>query len=363
MKIKKIFLRKIFKIKVSIKSVWLYCAYTFKVVPKRSNSKSVYFNVNNPEVYHRYFYTLCKYFLIERYQVYIKKDLTLIYYLSSDVDSSFLFEEQNIFLGKPKSGNYIEFNDQNISPDYFCFLQNNRSSINEYYIPLGQHPYAYLKGYWNEKVDLTGERKKALFFAGNFSKQNYNRSENFKLFNVNNRLEIKNSLDLNENFHFLSTQKQLDDFLKDNLDHKIIFINRQGGNGVEPNRMRYYLSRFDFFFALPGSVMPLCHNIIEAMSAGCIPFLQTGYAKVMRPPLTDGEECISFENLDEIPGKINALFSLSQKEINSMREKVLDYHDKFLNPSGVVGELISGNFNIMYLNAEFHSVRLLEENL
>jgi hypothetical protein len=40
------------------------------------------------------------------------------------------------------------------------------------------------------------------------------------------------------------------------------------------DELRHWLAKFDFYFALPGVVMPFSHNIIEAISVGCIPFIQ-----------------------------------------------------------------------------------------
>ncbi len=54
------------------------------------------------------------------------------------------------------------------------------------------------------------------------------------------------------------------------------------------------LSGMDFVICTPGTSMPFAHNVIEAMSQGCIPILE--YAHYFSPQLEDGLNCLSFSD-------------------------------------------------------------------
>jgi hypothetical protein len=45
--------------------------------------------------------------------------------------------------------------------------------------------------------------------------------------------------------------------------------------------------------------MPLCHNVIEAMSVGTIPIIQKEYA-ALYPNLTDNENAVIFNDLEHL---------------------------------------------------------------
>src|SRR3990167_5062911 len=67
--------------------------------------------------------------------------------------------------------------------------------------------------------------------------------------------------------------------------------------GASPH-IQKELSMFDFFLAPPGVQMPLCHNIIEAIAVGTIPF--TNYYNWFEVPLEDGKNCIAFNDEKEL---------------------------------------------------------------
>jgi hypothetical protein len=97
------------------------------------------------------------------------------------------------------------------------------------------------------------------------------------------------------------------------------------------------LADADFFLSPPGIVMPMCHNLIEAMAVGTIPI--TNYPEWMRPNLVHMENCIVFDDEDDLIRKVKLALSLNESEIARMRANVIDYYRKHLDPRIFVKEL------------------------
>jgi len=97
---------------------------------------------------------------------------------------------------------------------------------------------------------------------------------------------------------------------------------------IDPADWLPTMARADFFLSPPGIVMPMCHNIIEAMAVGTIPI--TSYPEWLDPPLTHGENCIVFGDEDDLVAKITQVLELGQGEIGRMRQNVLDYYRRHM---------------------------------
>jgi len=97
---------------------------------------------------------------------------------------------------------------------------------------------------------------------------------------------------------------------------------------IEPADWLPTVARADFFLSPPGIVMPMCHNIIEAMAVGAIPI--TNYPEWLDPPLTHGENCIAFGNEDDLVAKLTLALNMGQDEIARMRSNVLYYYRRHM---------------------------------
>jgi len=89
----------------------------------------------------------------------------------------------------------------------------------------------------------------------------------------------------------------------------------------------------DFFLALPGVVMPMCHNAIEAMAAGCIPI--TGYPDWFLPRLVDGRDCLAFTGAASLIGAVERALAMPADEVARMRAEVVRHYERHLAPAGV----------------------------
>ena len=110
--------------------------------------------------------------------------------------------------------------------------------------------------------------------------------------------------------------------------------------GIPPRRWLEALAKADFFLACPGVGMPLCHNLIEAMAAGCVPILQ--YAAYLTPPLDDGVTCMAFADARSLGEVVAAVLAMSPERIRGMRANVRRHYQDFLTPGRFSQRLFGG---------------------
>ncbi len=337
--------------------------FLYKLKQKKAKPGKLIFIslLSNP--YGRYLYLLIKFFHIEGYTIYLHGPLKLFYDINKDPHAAHIMREKLIQIGtRPKQASIkLMLDEANLSADYFSFINNNGHYQQSFYVPMSQHPLMYHFGWWNKNLEKV-KRKRSLFMAGNFSETQYNRIENETLFGVLTRAKIYACLN-NKNLLFpVDNLDDLKQFLKSDTDNKILLVNSLTG-GVPMDLLRDGLNSFDFFFAMPGVVMPFSHNIVEAMSAGCIPFIQEHYANLFYPPLQNAVQSITFTGFDNLEEKIKYLFTLPEDEIEFMRNNVIDYYNNFLMPKNVVDRMVNKNFEKIYLQAEGASVAILKKSL
>ncbi len=97
------------------------------------------------------------------------------------------------------------------------------------------------------------------------------------------------------------------------------------------------LAKSDFFFSPPGIVMPMCHNIIEAMAIGCIPI--TNYPEWLHPNLEHGVNCIVFDEKQDLLEQIEAVLAMGEASIASMKQNAIDYYEQFLKKAAFIDQL------------------------
>jgi hypothetical protein len=109
--------------------------------------------------------------------------------------------------------------------------------------------------------------------------------------------------------------------------------------------------------------MPLCHNVIEAMSVGTIPLIEREYAEVMYPNLENKVNAIIFEDLERLNEILEDVFQLKEEKISEMRNHVLKYYENFLSPESVVKNINKSikTKNLIYLQAEHRSVKFIKQ--
>ena len=222
-----------------------------------------------------------------------------------------------------------------------------------FYVPMSMHPYLYKDHYWD--VSYNNEKRfNSVFFGGSFRKDAYHHLTSFRIFPVMNRLEIRERISRMPVAVFPATVDELNEHF---ADGKIIIADRQRFS-ISQAQWRRHLSKFSFFLACPGVSMPMAHNIVEAMSCGCIPIIEEGYASLFIPPLSDGKNALVFnQSARTLEDVLLTALDLPAESVSDMRTKVLSYYESHLTPHAVVSAIENTKPRTIFLNAEAHSVR------
>ena len=112
---------------------------------------------------------------------------------------------------------------------------------------------------------------------------------------------------------------------------------------VDPKDWLPDLSKTDFFICPPGYCMPMCHNVIEAMAVGAIPIIN--YPEWFNPTLEHMENCIVFDDKEDLIRKIEDVLEMGQQTISEMRDKVIDYYENRLRPRTFINNIESREEN------------------
>jgi hypothetical protein len=112
------------------------------------------------------------------------------------------------------------------------------------------------------------------------------------------------------------------------------FVLSDSGSGIPQDRWLSTMATADFFLCPPGIVMPMCHNVIEAMAVGTIPLI--GYPEWFHPNLQHMQNCVVFNGRDDLVEKMRMVLAMQQPQIERMRAAVVDYYDKHLRPETLV---------------------------
>lgn len=225
-----------------------------------------------------------------------------------------------------------------------------------YKVPMPMVDSIYTKSLheWQPDLKSLGANRK-IFFVGNISPEYSVHSSIIEgFFNCFSRIRLIQMI----NQHFSERIHSPINFhdLYDNGIKDIILIDRKIFN-IPHELLRPTMADHAFFLAPAGVIMPLCHNLTEAMSVGCIPILQHGH--LLEPPLVHGHDCLSYSNEEELVHVIMSIPSLDERTIATMRGNVLSYYLDHLTPRAVVSAIrrSADEGGHIYLNAEHYSVQ------
>lgn len=171
---------------------------------------------------------------------------------------------------------------------------------NQFYLPILVHPN--LLGFITpDRLTPESGRKMLAFFAGNMDPEMYDQPHFRTKFGIDNRVEILNCLMEKEFSQAAEKPASLAEFM-DHLNRglyadKIVLVDTKKFQIPQVSWLSI-LGQCRYFIAPPGYSQPFCHNIVEAMSMGCVPI--TGYGHYFRPPLSSGKNALLFGNLEEL---------------------------------------------------------------
>ena len=339
---------------------WLICNLryyhclisTFTIEPKQ---KKLHIDISNL-ILNRHLYNFLKYFDLNDYTVFLPRDKKIInelYIRKGEYKYiSWLLDENILKFGNLKTRNYtlILTKDQ-LSNDYFFSGDNP----NYFFVPMGQYPLNYkFKEVNNWKVINT--RKQSIFMAGNLDRRFYYDMDYNPIFNMLSRRRIYDYLICRGILKKIESLYDLIQYIGGDEDNWVIIIDTQKDFSIEFRDLKKIISEFNFYLALPGTVIPFCHNLIEAMSVGCIPIIQSSYALSLHPQLENNKNALFFETLTDLDKLITKSFSLSDSELKYLQTNVLDYYNSNLIPKSIIQKIEKNNFTKIFIQGGQFSI-------
>lgn len=311
--------------------------------------------------WHRYLHILLHFLQLQGYRVELRHRWRFL----GDWASSDLFRRLRgirLVLRGPRGREGLVITDRKgaagalvITADYFS-LPGERAA--DYRVPMPMADSAYLLGVHEHRPMVAAPRLRAAFFFGNMDRKAYARSEALALFGCMDRNRFLDTIRQGRPDRVLEPAGLEE--IAERGGRDIVLLNRVR-QYIAPKDLPGVLARFDFFLAPSGVVMPLCHNLVEALFAGCIPILQ--HAHLMDPPLIDGVHCLSFRDEAGLLAALDRASALDEERIQAMRAEVRRYYEAHLTPRAVVGRLEALGSGTVRLNGEGASVAELGRKL
>lgn len=333
----------------------------------KDTEKIIYADISNI-LLNRYLYSFLKFFHINGYTVYLPNDINSINILSKKTGefqyASWLLEDGFVKFGLPdrkKSTIWLEA--KNLSNDYYSTLINEADSKSSYHIPMCEYPFLYHSNNWEVSIAIEIPRKRSIFMIGNCDKRFYNTISNTGVFNLPTRYETAVFLYKKKYFKNLDSFEDLINFTSQETDEKLIIIDTSKKFEIDAVELKKVLTAFNYYLALPGIIIPNSHNLVEAMSVGCIPVLHESYADLMEPKLINDQNCFIYDSLEELDSIILKLFLLNEAKIKKMRKDVLFYYEQYLSPYAVVQKIENNKFDEIFIQAEAISLALFKNKI
>ena len=309
--------------------------------------------------YARYFYSFVKFLCLEGFQVRMRPDPATLYALNRAQYGNLVLSEKLVKLsckseGAVSIGDYDS--DKKLLP--FDFDKSVRPGGEEAFdVPMAQHPVMYSRGYWNAPIDSALPRRNAIVFIGNPEHEIYSSLGSDGVFAVITRVRL---------WELLQGARRCSKV----FDEGEISASREGVVLVDSRvckipyeRFRKTVGGFRFFLCAPGAFMPLCHNLIEALSVGTIPVIEAKYASLLYPALVHRENAIVFKDEIDLIIKIEECLHLDDMEAQRLCANVLAYYEAYLTPAAVVRRVMDPSVKVVRMLAGNYSVQLFRERL
>lgn len=329
---------------------------------KPDRDKVVFLSIENIRL-DRYLANLITFFKLNNFTIYLPRDKNLInkiYSKKGEAKYMYLVLDGYVKFGTPnKALEILYFNKNQLSNNYY----RGNQSANSYFVPMSEYPLMY-SNYSSKQLIKTKElRNCSVFMSGNFTKESYNKISHDNIFDVLSRRAVYDYIIKQAYFKKLKNLKELTIPSEKITNKKVYLVDTHNDFSIELNSLKSILIKFDFYMALPGVVIPQSHNLVEAMSVGCIPIIHKTYANLYIPKLEHMKNCMVYSTFDDLNIIISKAFNLEKEQIVFLRAHVLHYYKQFLSPKEVIKNVTKAGIKKLYIQAEQESVRLLKLNI
>ena len=220
--------------------------------------------------------------------------------------------------------------------NYFDFVinkKNHNSIIMPYYL----YPRIYNKNYSILHELKNQEKCFKIVFSGSvhpdwYDKFNWNNIDGSKMLTRNEILHFV-IREFNSEIFYLRNYKDLNNAKISKK--KIIFSLNENLSTKSKSKLSNiehlkFISKSNFFLTAPGTGMPLCHHLIEAIKFTTIPI--TSYGHLLFPSLNE-QNSISFGNFNSLYKAIEKAILMKDQEILEKRKNLENFYNNSLSPS------------------------------
>nr|WP_294925824.1 ATPase [uncultured Flavobacterium sp.] len=183
-----------------------------------------------------------------------------------------------------------------------------------------------------------------ILMSGNLEEKIYSTNVITDNFGMLNRWKIYQEVLKHNQLLSITGDELIQDLHTGRFKDNFVLMKWQSG-AISTEKWRYYLSSAHFIFCAPGMTMPMCHNVLEAMSVGVIPILN--YPHWLNPSLKDNFNCLAYQGVSDIKFIIDKALSMSVDEKLEIAKNVIEYYKKYYN-NYVFNE--NGNSELIVLN-------------
>lgn len=324
--------------------------------------KVIYIDISSIKI-NRYLAALLNMLSIQGYTVFVPANKKVIKILNNSKGefryTSWLLSDKTIKFGSPpdRVNVLVSIPANKLNNDYFS--PSSLKSI--YHVPMCCYPAFYKNYDLVNKIDPSySNRKRSVFMAGNFDDEYYKRIDSSPFFNQPSRKKVIDFLKEKEYYKPIKSISHLNSYISGENENNVILIDTKEDFRIPFTSLLQYLVNFDFFLALPGITIPQSHNLIEALSCGCIPIIHQEYAGLMQPPLEHDKNAFLFSDLDELDKMISKVFLLQEDQLKKIRKNVNIYYSKFLTPEAIEKNILDPKIKKIYIQAEHFSLNMLK---
>lgn len=304
--------------------------------------------------YARYFYSFVKFLTMEGVAVDLRFRPETLHALSRAQYGNMVLSERLVRLGRGRPDDRVVGESSgDVSFGAFDFLPSRDPAV--YDVPMAQHPLMYARGLWNQPV-VSDEPRPAVLFIGNSQPGTYAKIESDGVFDVIGRVRLWELLRRSG----LCCEPATGDDLSHAVSGTVTLVD-SSAHPIPMECFRQTVAGFGFFLCAPGVFMPLCHNLVEAMSVGAIPVIQRSYAALLEPVLEHRRNAIVFDGEEDLVAKLSEALAMDAVARGAMKRAVLAYHEDHLSPRAVVSRVLAPEVRSIRMLAGERSVALLRE--